>query len=703
MAVKALTIGYADMETTNHLDLEAEGLTCRPVGKGIFCFNTDGINVGVPIVKPKCIGLIVKRPSGETIELMYHTIPEFLVALAEYRVDRCYFHNLKFDDSFIASYMRNDEVVVGAWKAISKKRVISHKGVVYEDMISFTGPRDPVKHRAIKHRCVIWDSMKIWANPLEKLGKDFGVYKGGTTGGSRALEVGCSKEMEEYCLQDCRVMMTAMEYYFERCREETHGQRPYGWMTAASTAYNLACLDATGRLGGKKELDAHFPPCDEDHGFPNWLRDGYKGAVPLLDEAIKNKVLYDVFVFDVNSMYPTQLFGSALPMGRPIHLDIDENDKDGMKKLMTLKERGKLWIAMVKMKIDVKAGHRATYMLKSKGPDGKTLCDHVNDYEGMNMFKESCQVITSVDIEYIMRDYDIRCMDVVEAIGFEADVDRNDRFFGNRIKGNILSHFVGRWYEIKEKASKSGDKSLKAFAKLILNALYGKFGANPEHIGGAYFFEGDDEDMIRVRENDEVDVDENPKYLPLAMFVTSYARNMISKLCNAIGWKHVAYTDTDSVHVYGMTVDECVSRITGAGYAVDGTDLGALKFESRWREAMYVRNKGYFHFGELDPYTGELLHDKDGNEQNEIKMAGANAFENCKCMADVVNKELKVKQKRGYRVRGGVLIFEHDTTVDTTDDDDGMVHVKRVKKKNLTESARILREREDAIFRMMGV
>ena len=151
-----------------------------------------------------------------------------------------------------------------------------------------------------------------------------------------------------------------------------------------------------------------------------------------------------------------------------------------------------------------------------------------------------------------------------------------------------------------------------------------------------------------------------------------------------------------------MTVDECVSRITGAGYAVDGTDLGALKFESRWREAMYVRNKGYFHFGELDPYTGELLHDKEGNEKNEIKMAGANAFENCECMDDVVNKELKVKQKRGYRVRGGVLIFDRETTVDTRDDAE-MEHVRRVKGKNLTESAQILKEREDAIFKMMGV
>ena len=67
----------------------------------------------------------------------------------------------------------------------------------------------------------------------------------------------------------------------------------------------------------------------------------------------------------------------------------------------------------------------------------------------------------------------------------------------------------------------------------------------------------------------------------------------------------------------------------------------------------------------------------------------------------MVNKELTVRQKRGYRVRGGTLIFEHDTTVDTTDD--GMEHVRRIKGMGETKSMKVLKEREDAVFAMMGV
>ena len=80
---------------------------------------------------------------------------------------------------------------------------------------------------------------------------------------------------------------------------------------------------------------------------------------------------------------------------------------------------------------------------------------------------------------------------------------------------------------------------------------------------------------------------------------------------------------------------------------------------------MYVRHKGYFHFGEMDPYTGELLYDDDGNEKNEIKMAGANGFEGFNCVDDVLNKELMGTQTRGYRVRGGILLMDKPVSIDT--------------------------------------
>ena len=631
-------VGYSDLETAHHLDLKAKGVMPEIVGNEVH--DQYG---NIPEVRVKCAGLIVKDTEDNVKEFMYHSVEELLQALVDNRVDRCYFHNLKFDDSYIASYMRDDDVQLAGWKVHCKRRVINEMGAVYSDVLEFLGPRNEKTHRPVKHKCEIWDSAKIWASKLRELGVSFGVYKKGE-GNEEALRIGCDKRMEEYCLQDCRVMMAAMEYYFERCREETNGEKMYGWMTAASTAYHLCMMHVKERMT-PKDFRNSFPPCNAQNGFPDWLREGYKGAVPLLDPAIKGKVLHDVKVFDINSQYPDKMRNYPLPIGYPVKIE-----KPTREKLMRLKEEGKLWIAQVQLVADVKEGHRPTFLLKRKGVDGETLAAHINDLDGMFTDKKSFQVVTSVDIDYLLRDYDVKYMDVLDAVGFKTD------------ERHLIAPFIDKWYEIKEAASRKGDKPMKAFAKLILNSLYGKFGANPKHGSSEYTFIGN---MIRIEKTEVVDVDKEPLYLPLAIFTTSYGRDVISKTCNGVGWDHVAYTDTDSVHIHGLNNEECFERITGCGYKLHKTELGAYDYESRWRDSVYVRHKGYFHFGELDPYTGELLYDDDGNEKNEIKMAGANGFEGFNCVDDVLNKELMGTQTRGYRVRGGILLMDKPVSIDT--------------------------------------
>lgn len=669
---KALTIGYADLETEHHLDLESKGIHVSIEGNGLV--DQYG---NVPTVGIKCCGLIVKSPDGTVRELMLHTIKEFLTALVDNDVDRCYFHNLKFDDSFIASYMKNDAIALeNGWTVQCKSRLINDRGAVYSDVLEYTGKRNKRTHRD-GHRCELWDSAKVWTSSLRSLGESFGVYKKGE-GHEEALRIGCDERMEEYCLQDCRVMMTAMEYYFERCKEESEGTRPYGWMTAGSTAYHLCMMHVKKNMTSNDFKDA-FPACNLKNGFPPWLREGFKGAVPLLDPAIRNVPLHDVKVFDINSQYPDKLRNYPMPIGRPIK--IRELTMDN---LMKLKSEGRLWTAKIKMIADVKPGHRATYLLKRKGIDDDTLCWHINDIDGMFEDKESFQVVTSVDMDYILRDYDIRYIEVLDAVGFRTDLD------------HVIAPFIDKWYQIKEEASARKDEPMKAFAKLILNALYGKFGTNPEHISAEYAFEGIDGNMIRVRETEIVDVDKHPLYLPIAMFTTCYARDVISKTCNEIGWEHVAYTDTDSVHIHGLDNEECYSRIKKAGYNIHPTDLGAYDYESRWGDALYVRNKGYYHFNEMDVHTGEIL------GGSEIKMAGANGFDGFDCLNDVVNKELKGVQTRGYRVNGGILLMEKEVTIDTRMDA-CIKSRRRMKGMNHEQSVVKRKEIEDSIWESYGV
>ena len=668
------TIAYADFETYNANDIKAEtGCDVRLVGNEAHIFTPDGKDMGFPRVKVKCAGIIVKFEDGSRNGGVFGSIEEMLSKVLEWRVDRMYFHNLRFDDSFIGSLIQDREIQLGEWTVRTERRLINDMGQVYSDRLVFTGPRDKTKHRREKHVCDIWDSAKIFAQSLEQLGKDFGVTKF-VSEENEALRVGCDLRMKAYCLRDCLVLMTVMEYYFSQCSERTHGSRPFGWMTAASTAYHL-CMMWVEESKGLRVRKLMFPPCNSDNGFPDWLREGYKGATPLLDPEMRGKVLKDVKVFDVNSMYPTQMKKASLPGGFPI-----KNDDNSIEHLMELKEQGFLWIAKVRMRADVKEGHRATFMLKRRGADGETLCAHINDWDFTYMDKESWQVIDSVTMDLLIRDYENIHIEVLDAIVFQAQ------------KG-FLAGFIDMWYRIKQEAGEKKDKSLKAFAKLILNSLYGKFGANPEHRSASYEY---DDDRIRIVENDKVEEDRYPLYLPFAIFITSYARDMISRTCNTFGFEHVAYTDTDSVHVHGLTNDECFEGIMKAGYSIDKNELGCYDYESRWNEALYVRNKGYFHFGELDCMTGAW---KGGNE---VKMAGANGFDGMNSVEDVYDRELTGTQKRGCRVKGGTLIVEKETTIDTRID--ACIKTRRtVKGKNMSESAQLIDARENEVFASFGV
>lgn len=667
--VKQLTLGFADFETETHLDLSQQGIDVSIDGNELRDQHGN-----IPTVKIKCVGLIVKDRMGNEKEFIFHTIKEFLQGLIDNEIDRCYFHNLKFDDAFIASYTKDDIIQLDGCTVQCKSRLLGPMGVVYADVLIFNGKRHSITHKKV-HKCEIWDSMKIWSTSLKSLGKAFGIFKGGTTHGSRALDIGCTSEMEEYCLQDCRVMKCAMEYYFKKCDEESNGSHPYGWMTAGSTSYHLAMIEVR-KLFTTKGFNKAFPPCNLENNFPIWLREGYKGAVPLLDPEIKNKPLFNVLVFDVNSMYPDKLRNYPLPIGRPIKISDCTIDK-----LMDLKYKGKLWIAKVKMVAKVKPGHRATYLLKHRGKDGKTLCDMINDVNGVYDEQESYQVLTSADMDYILRDYDIMLFDVLECIGFEADKD------------HVFLSFIDKWYKIKEKATLSKNKPLKLFAKLILNSLYGKFGTNPEHSHYFYKFDGD---RITVKEDEDIiSIDEYPLYLPIAMFTTAYARDVISKVCNGLGWDHVAYTDTDSVHVHDLTIDEAKQRILQAGFKIDKTELGAFDFESAWGEALYVRNKGYFHFKGIDIETGLPT------GETEIKMAGANGFNGFNCLEDVLDKELLATQKRGFRVNGGIMIMEKEVTVDTRIDP--IISKKKIRGKTQIKSDKLLESRKENIWKKYGV
>ena len=663
MKDERLVLAFADFETAHELDIEHDlGMTTGIVGNELHLFR-DGEDTGmIPETYVKCGGVIVVDKNGASHEFMTHSVQELLSVLRENEVDRCYFHNLKFDEMFISSVIMRagGSVDIGeGWTAEVTKRLMGRRGVLYSTTIRFKGPRDPAKHRRPTHSVQLWDSAKVWANRLDTIGKDFGIPKG-----HEALRVGCDEELESYCLQDCRIVMKAMMWYFRRTQELAG--RPYGWMTAASTAYHLGVLDLRNRIGTKM-FDEYFPDCTEANGFPDWLREGYKGATPLLDPALRNRLIRNIRIFDINSMYPYQMVNMPLPVGKPVKLTEEQ--------MWRLHDKGGLWVAKVRIVADVKPGHRATFMYKRR-KDGDVLAWHIDSYDTLDMYKDNHEVITSVDMRLLERDYDIRSLEVIEAYGFSQ-------------RTGLFKDFLTYWYDMKDKANQQGDKALKAFAKLVINSFYGKFGTNPERESCDYVLNEDG--CLRVVTSEETDVDEHPLYLPFAMFTTAYARDLISRACNVIGWDHVVYTDTDSLHIHGMDRAEIISRLEAEGIHSNNWELGAFKDETwdyktdtdqSWAYGVYVRAKGYMH-----------AHEDGRIDVSDIKMAGANGFDDLpESIFDVIGKDLYARQKGAFKVIGGIMLADRKVEVDLSDYGQ-MEHRVRVKGKSMEASKRILKER----------
>ncbi|MFH8038868.1 MAG: DNA polymerase [Candidatus Aenigmatarchaeota archaeon] len=143
-------------------------------------------------------------------------------------------------------------------------------------------------------------------------------------------------------------------------------------------------------------------------------------------------------------------------------------------------------------------------------------------------------------------------------------------------KFNPFEKFVDHFYELKRKAEQENNPK-RAFYKLMLNALYGKFGEkgilriiklNSRNI------EYEKEIMLRKRWYNNV---------VLASYITAYARLVLWQYMRQIGFDRIYYCDTDSLFVDKPLILDYPK------------ELGKLKFEGEAKEyeSTFIRSKFY--------------------------------------------------------------------------------------------------------------
>lgn len=496
-----------------------------------------------------------------------------------------YFHNLKFDGEFILNYLFRN-----GWSHTKERKVYEKEfGTLISDMGTFYQIKMNCGGRIVK----ILDSLKIIPLPVRNITKAFGLTAAkGEIDYTMNRPVGYEPTLDEieYIKNDVDVVSGALELIFNTGLNK---------MTQAGNA-----LDSFKSMIDKKSFSRLFPALDCD----KWIRRSYKGGYTYLNPMYKDKDIGTGSVYDVNSLYPYVMHNYSMPYGLPVWFDGE----------YVIDDFYPLYVAGIECQFELKKGYLPTIQLKN------TMRFIDTEYLTTSGDETVILVLTNVDIELFFEHYNVYN---IEWIG------------GYKFKGNsdIFKPYIDKWTEIKVTATLTGNEGQRTIAKLMMNALYGKFGLNP-HICNKIPRYDDVNQMVQYRNGgDEI---RPPLYVPVAAFTTAYARRETIKAAQ-LNYDRFIYADTDSLHLVGNEPP--------IGIEVHKSELGKWKHENDFTRGKFIRAKSY-----VEEINGEL----------HITCAGMPSTCHEGITYDNFERGLKVGGKlQQKRVSGGVVLKEIDFTI----------------------------------------
>lgn len=225
-----------------------------------------------------------RRYTGTTIEEFYN--------FTKNRKDICYFHNLKFDFSYLQYYLIKNNITY---------KLLEKKGIIYS-----------VSYGKFELR----DSMNFMPMSLKEVGLNY-CTKHQKSSIEHLAERGHipSAEEIEYCVNDCLVLQEGFTNYMDALGEVLELadctktlKRLYSKMTNAGIAYSafkeLSPFEELCPKTTQKEFDL--------------FREAYKGGyVYSAPRGIKRNIR----MIDANSMYPYIYANEPMPYGKPVKCD----------------------------------------------------------------------------------------------------------------------------------------------------------------------------------------------------------------------------------------------------------------------------------------------------------------------------------------------------------------------------------------------
>lgn len=469
-----------------------------------------------------------------------HDFIEFINSLNH--ASAIYFHNLKFDGSFIVDYLIKNGY---EFCNVETKKL---KKFQFNVLVTEFGAFFKLTYRNKKGRFIeIYDSLKLLPLSVKKLAKDFNlpILKGeidynkprphGYRPSSKELEyVHHDTEIVARCLQiflnEGYDKMTISSCAFSDYKKIIGQDKYKNWFGAWSRACNIE-LD----LEIRKSYRGGFCQCNNDY----------------ISQTIKQPVWYN----DVNSLYPYIMNTAYLPYGEPVKFSGEYQQDDDYP----------YYVQKILVDMSVKENGIPCILNKCKGID----CNYIIDTDCDDKVGGLVELtLTNFDLELLYKNYYVYEIKFLGGYKFKV---RNDMF----------TDYVTKYYEMKKHATIEGNGAKRCIAKLFLNSLYGKFGQNP----------------IRAKKLPYVDIDGKVKYyrtkkevakrfnyLPVAVFITSLARYKVLSDILTLGKDNWIYTDTDSI----LSLKPLDASI------IDNEELGKYKVEQIFTKARVLGPKTYW-------------------------------------------------------------------------------------------------------------
>lgn len=488
-----------------------------------------------------------------------NTIESFFDFMEHSDNSTLYFHNLKFDSEFIMVelFKRGYKHVTDRNEESSRTftTLISDKGQFYAMKIIFE------KKNKKTSFVQIYDSLKILPFSVDQIAKAFGLpISKLKLDYTRFREYGYILNEDEiaYLRNDVDIVARALHVLFSQGLNK---------MTQGSNALH----DYINTIG-KKDFKRYFPTPDYDSD----VRQSYKGGFTYLKPEYKSRDIGTGIVMDVNSLYPWVMHDCKLPYGEGIYFE-GKYEQDDIYPL---------YVQMITCQFELKPEHIPTIQLKGNFMFCPTQYLSSSDNELVTM------CLTSVDLKLFLEHYEVYNLKYHSGWKFK----QTDLLF---------KEYIDKWTKVKIESTINGNKGMRTLAKLMLNALYGKFALNPNVRSKIPFY---DNGMIRYALGQQET--REPLYIPVGTFVTAYAREKTIRSAQAL-YKHFVYADTDSLHLDIELPPELIKmsekefeKLTTADlkkYGIDipdtfdihPTNLGAWKLESKFSRARFLRQKSY--------------------------------------------------------------------------------------------------------------